>query len=92
MDTFENGKKYTFSKAKWLADEENALLYKKNPCLKWMVDSADGEIVGMITNCKRVHLMYNFITKPEYCEELKFNRHIVLGEDVKVTKSKGVNQ
>ena len=31
MDTFENGKKYTFSKAKWLADEENALLYKKKP-------------------------------------------------------------
>ncbi len=91
MTKFEEGKKYIFSKDKWLSDTGNALLYQGNPYLRQMVDNAHGRETEAIEGYNKCRSVDGFITTPEYCEELKFNQRIVLGEDVKVTKSKGAS-
>ena len=90
-EMFEQGKHYVFSKDKWLTGTGNVLLYQGNPYLRQMVDNAHGRETEAIEGYNKCRSVDGFITKPEYCEELKFNQRIVLGEDVKVTKSKGAS-
>lgn len=49
MDKFVQGKRYIFSRDKWLADTGNAILYQNCSWIKQQIDSIDGkEIEGFM--------------------------------------------
>lgn len=74
MAIFEEGKKYIFSKDKWLSDTGNALLYQGNPYLRQMVDNAHGKETEAIEGYNKCRSVDGFITTPEYCVVIESKR------------------
>ena len=74
MDTFINGKKYIFSRDKWLADTGNVLLYKGNPHLRQEVDKSDGKEVKNLNEIENCGFVGSLIVYPEECDIIESKR------------------
>ena len=69
---FQPGKRYIFSKDKWLADTGNSLIYQNNPCKKKMIDEIDSREVEVIFANGEIGFIGGIEVAifPEYCEEI----------------------
>ncbi len=82
MNTFISGKKYIFSRDKWLMVTGNVLLYKGNPHLRQIVDKADGEEITDI--CKTINCGYagRLVVHPQECDIAESKRRTTFREAV----------
>ena len=87
MTKFEEGKKYIFSKDKWLSDTGNALLYQGNPYLRQMVDNAHGKETEAIEGYNKCRSVDGFITTPEYCDVIESKRKTTFRDIAKLLLS-----
>lgn len=81
-ERFIPGKRYIFSKDKWLADTGNVLLYKSNPYLRQAVDKADGKEVERIEDCQIFVSIDGLIATPEHCDIIESKRRTTFREAV----------
>ncbi len=82
MMAFEEGKKYIFSKDKWLSDTGNVLLYQGNPYLRQMVDNAHGKETEAIEGYNKCRSVDGFITTVEYCDIITSKRRTTFRDAV----------
>lgn len=82
MTKFEEGKRYIFSRDKWLMDTGNVLLYKGNPHLRQRVDNAHGKETEAIEGYNKCRSVDGFITTPEYCDIITSKRRTTFREAV----------
>ncbi len=80
---FEKGKRYIFSKAKWLSDTRNVWIYKIYQPIREWANSSDGKEVRNIS----IDGMYGYVEKravtPKSCDIAKPCLHEVFGQAVK---------
>jgi hypothetical protein len=80
---FQPGKKYIFSKDKWLADTRNVWIYESYQPIREWVNSSDGKEVRNIS----IDGMYGYVEKhavtPKSCDIVKPYLHQVFGQAVK---------
>ena len=80
---FQPGKKYIFSKDKWLADTRNVWIYESYQPIREWVNSSDGKEVRNIS----IDGMYGYVKKhavtPKSCDIAKPYLHEVFGQAVK---------
>lgn len=62
------GRRYKFSKDKWLTDTGNVLLYQGNPYLRQVVDEADGKEVEKITEGSEWGQIGKLVVYPDDCD------------------------
>gem|GEM_PF-5681911 len=81
---FKPGKRYRFSKNKWLADTGNSLIYQNNSCKKKMIDEIDGREVEVIFANGEIGFIggVDVAIFPEYCEEMGEVREMRYSESV----------
>lgn len=80
---FEKGKRYIFSKAKWLMDTENVWIYEAYRSIRDWVDKADGQEVVNISADGTVGYVNKHVVTPEYCDIAKSAFHEVFSTAVK---------
>jgi len=80
---FQPGKKYTFSKAKWLMDTGNVWTYESYQSIRDWADKSDGQEVVNITTDGTAGYVNKHIVTPEYCDIAKPCLHEVFGQAVK---------
>ncbi len=68
---FEKGKRYIFSKDKWLMDTENVWIYEAYRSIRDWVDKADGQEVVNISADGTVGYVNKHVVTPEYCDIAK---------------------
>jgi hypothetical protein len=68
---FEKGKRYIFSKAKWLMDTGNVWIYEAYRSIRDWVDKADGQEVVNISADGTVGYVNKHVVTPEYCDIAK---------------------
>ena len=68
---FEKGKRYTFSKAKWLMDTGNVWIYEAYRSIRDWADKADGQEVVNISADGTVGYVNKHVVTPEYCDIAK---------------------
>ena len=68
---FEKGKRYTFSKAKWLMDTGNVWIYEAYQSIRDWADKADGQEVVKISADGTVGYVNKHVVTPEYCDIAK---------------------
>ena len=73
---FQPGKKYIFSKAKWLMDTGNVWTYESYQSIRDWADKADGQEVVNIDGT--VGYVNKHIVTPESCDIIKSNRRTTL--------------
>lgn len=82
MKTFDKNKKYIFSKAKWLMDTGNVLLYCYNQAIRELIDTIDGmEII--VTQPDNQGFTGCISITPEHCDEANPQIKIVHASRVK---------
>lgn len=67
---FQPGKRYIFSKDKWLADTGNVFIYKNNPYIRLAVNKADGREVKIIFQDVVGRVAGLPVVRPEHCDEI----------------------
>ena len=75
---FQPGKRYIFSKAKWLMDTGNVWTYESYQSIRDWADKADGQEVVNISADGTVGYVNKHIVTPEYCDIIKSNRRTTL--------------
>lgn len=75
---FQPGKRYIFSKAKWLMDTGNVWTYESYPSIRDWADKADGQEVVNISADGTVGYVNKHIVTPESCDIIKSNRRTTL--------------
>ena len=75
---FQPGKRYIFSKAKWLKDTGNVWTYESYQSIRDWADKADGQEVVNISADGTVGYVNKHIVTPEYCDIIKSNRRTTL--------------
>ena len=75
---FQPGKRYIFSKAKWLMDTGNVWTYESYQPIRDWADKADGQEVVNISADGTVGYVNKHIVTPEYCDIIKSNRRTTL--------------
>jgi len=83
MDKFQPGKRYIFSKAKWLADTANVWVYEDFIEFKKWADGADGKEVEIISKDGYIAKVDGFTVTPKSCDIAKPYLHEVFGQAVK---------
>ena len=68
---FEKGKRYTFSKAKWLMDTGNVWIYEAYRSIRDWADKSDGQEVVNISADGTVGYVNKHVVTPEYCDIAK---------------------
>ena len=68
---FEKGKRYTFSKAKWLMDTGNVWIYEAYRSIRDWADKSDGQEVINISADGTVGYVNKHVVTPEYCDIAK---------------------
>lgn len=82
MAKFEEGKRYIFSRDKWLMDTGNVLLYKGNPHLRQEVDKSDGKEVKNLNEIENCGFVGSLIVYPEECDIIESKRKTTFREAV----------
>ena len=80
---FQPGKKYIFSKAKWLAKTGNVWTYETYLPIREWVNKSDGQEVVNISADGTVGYVNKHIVTPESCDIIKSNRRTTLRNAVK---------
>jgi len=80
---FEKGKRYTFSKAKWLMDTGNVWIYEAYRSIRDWADKADGQEVVNISADGTVGYVNKHVVTPGYCDIAKSAFHEVFSTAVK---------
>ena len=80
---FEKGKRYTFSKAKWLMDTGNVWVYEAYRSIRDWADKADGQEVINISADGTVGYVNKHVVTPEYCDIAKSVLYEVFPTNVK---------
>ena len=80
---FQPGKRYIFSKAKWLMDTGNVWIYEAYRSIRDWADKSDGQEVVNISADGTVGYVNKHIVTPEYCDIAKPYLHEVFGQAVK---------
>ena len=80
---FQPGKRYIFSKAKWLMDTGNVWTYESYQSIRDWADKADGQEVVNISADGTVGYVNKHIVTPESCDIIKSNRRTTLRNTVK---------
>ena len=75
---FQPGKRYIFSKAKWLMDTGNVWTYESYQSIRDWADKADGQEVVNISADGTVGYVNKHIVTPESCDIIKSNRRTTL--------------
>ena len=75
---FQPGKRYTFSKAKWLSDTGNVWIYEAYRSIRDWADKSDGQEVVNITTDGTEGYVNKHIVTPESCDIIKSNRRTTL--------------
>ena len=75
---FQPGKRYIFSKDKWLMDTGNVWTYESYQSIRDWADKADGQEVVNISADGTVGYVNKHIVTPEYCDIIKSNRRTTL--------------
>ena len=68
---FEKGKRYIFSKDKWLMDTGNVWIYEAYRSIRDWADKADGQEVVNISADGTVGYVNKHVVTPEYCDIAK---------------------
>lgn len=80
---FQPGKRYIFSKAKWLMDTGNVWTYESYQSIRDWADKADGQEVVNISADGTVGYVNKHIVTPGSCDIIKSNRRTTLRNAVK---------
>jgi hypothetical protein len=75
---FQPGKRYIFSKAKWLMDTGNVWTYESYQSIRDWVNESDGQEVVNISADGTVGYVNKHIVTPESCDIIKSNRRTTL--------------
>lgn len=75
---FQPGKRYIFSKDKWLMDTGNVWTYESYQSIRDWADKADGQEVVNISADGTVGYVNKHIVTPESCDIIKSNRRTTL--------------
>ena len=75
---FQPGKRYIFSKDKWLMDTGNVWTYESYQSIRDWADKADGQEVINISADGTVGYVNKHIVTPESCDIIKSNRRTTL--------------
>ena len=80
---FQPGKKYIFSKAKWLMDTGNVWIYESYQPIREWVNNSDGQEIKNITADGTFGYVNKHAVTPKSCEIVKLYLHHVFGQAVK---------